>query len=87
MGKPRQIVISDSWGHSGISIEYTKCRRELYFFGWYDSYVGIEGGAMTLCDFLDTLGITLKDVEKSYEEHTKKAKAKKQESEDLPESH
>ena len=51
--------------HSGISIDYIKSRKILDISGWYDTMVGIEGDRIPLADFLNGLGITLKDCEKA----------------------
>ena len=50
---------------SGIEIAYTRSVKDLYFYGWYDTFVGIEGGKIKLECFLKELGITLKDCQKA----------------------
>jgi len=52
--------------HSGVDIQYTKCRRELQIGGWYDDCVGIKPSTIGLGDFLRGLGVTLKDCEKEF---------------------
>lgn len=58
------------WGGkcSGITITYTKSRRCIYASGYYDIFVGIEGGEISLADFLMGLGITLSDCKKALGE-------------------
>lgn len=45
---------------------WTKTAQRLNINGWYDSFVGIEGDEMSLREFFDKLGITLKDCEKAF---------------------
>ena len=68
MSKSPSIEFTDdSGGRSGISITYIKSRKVLAFFGWYDSFVGIQGGSLALKDFFAQLGITKKDALKAFE--------------------
>ena len=48
--------------HSGVCIEYTKSRQELYIDGWYDGCVGIEGRRLSLTALCRALGITAADL-------------------------
>ena len=53
--KQNQVEIGDEY--SGIQVTYCKSRNELSFFGWYDHYVGIEGGTISVPEFMEKLGI------------------------------
>lgn len=46
---------------SGINVTWTPSAQRLDISGWFDSFVGIEGGSMSLREFFDELGITEKD--------------------------
>jgi hypothetical protein len=59
---------------SGIRIGHTKSKRLLAVFGWYDTYVGIEGGQIALEQFLDTLGVSTRDLKKIIKNREKNAK-------------
>lgn len=63
---PKTIYFPDNdiSTRSGIDITYYKSKREIEVRGWYDGFVGIEGGRISLGEFLTQLGITLKDCEK-----------------------
>jgi len=50
-GKQTTIYIGDS-KFSGIDITINKKNRSFYVSGWYDSFVGIEGGEILLDDFI-----------------------------------
>jgi hypothetical protein len=41
-------------------------------YGWYDTYVGIEGGQIALEQFLDTLGVSTRDLKKIIKNREKK---------------
>ena len=73
MSKPKRINFGGT--HSGIDITYIKSKRNLYFRGFYDSMVGIEGGYIPLGAFLDDLGITDTDIRKAREEHKSRQEA------------
>lgn len=51
---------------SGIDVTWTKSSGRIRIGGWYDSIVGIESSDMPLAMFLMKLGITEKDVERSF---------------------
>ena len=57
MAKAKRIDLTPSYGGSGITIEYVKSRDVFYISGWYDSFVGIEGGVLTRAEFEERLGI------------------------------
>lgn len=61
MGNPKTVSLSPENRSSGIRVVYTKSRRTLLFFGWYDNFVGIEGMEMSLADFFQATGITEAD--------------------------
>ena len=65
---PVTIYIPQNAKNSGISITYTKTKKELWISGWYDSMVGIEGQGFTLRGFFEELGISKKDCLKVWEE-------------------
>jgi hypothetical protein len=52
---------------SGITMRWTPSAQRLDVFGWYDSFVGIEGYQMSLIQFFERLGITPKDCAKAFE--------------------
>lgn len=60
------IQVGSQW--SGIDVTYVKHSRTLYVGGWYDSCVGIESKEISLCAFLDDLGITDDDIRKARAE-------------------
>ena len=62
---------------NGISITYTKGRKEFDISGWYDTYVGIQSTTVSLAEFLQEFGITLKDCEKALEKPIKEGPAYK----------
>ena len=64
---PREATAPQS-GHSGIAITWTKTARRIDISGWYDSYVGIHGDAMSLREFFDALGITEKDCKRAWKD-------------------
>jgi hypothetical protein len=70
-----KLILPKNAKHSGIQIEYTKSRKSLYICGWYDSFVGIDGTALTLEQFFKLLGITEKDCAMAFEERRKSAQA------------
>ena len=69
MGMPKKFELGDR--SSGVDVEFVKSRQMLYFRGWFDSFVGIEGGHMTLREFFDKLGIDEKTVKKAFAEKGK----------------
>ena len=58
MAEPKVIQFGDE-SNSGIVIRYIKRRDTLSFFGWYDHFVGIEGGEIPFKYFCKQLGIKL----------------------------
>jgi hypothetical protein len=61
---PKKIYMSESKS-SGLDVTYYKTTRRIEFGGWYDHIVGIEPTEMSLREFLNKLGITLRDCEKA----------------------
>jgi hypothetical protein len=61
-------LTDDKWRFSGITIEWFKTSQRLDIYGYYDTYVGIEGGSLTLRQFFDLFGITEKDCAKAFRE-------------------
>ena len=51
----------------GISIQWTRSAQRLDIGGWYDSFVWLDGGTVSLREFFDRLGITEKDCQKAWE--------------------
>ncbi len=72
MKKRPKIIFGSE--RSGIEITYTKTRKSLYVFGWYDTCTGIEGGEISLEHFLDRLGIPTKDLEAVLQNRKEKQK-------------
>lgn len=66
---PTVLYVTD-WKiqRSGIAIAWTRTSQKISVSGWYDSCVGIEGQDFSLREFLDALGITKRDCEKSFKE-------------------
>jgi hypothetical protein len=58
--QPKKIEIGDS--SSGIQVVYVKSKKRISLFGWYDHYVGIQGGSMPIKEFCEKLNITAKDL-------------------------
>ena len=56
----QSVVVGD--GASGIRVSYTKSRRALELSGWFDHFVGIEGGEVGLAEFLSALGVSDRDL-------------------------
>lgn len=54
-------------GHesSGLSVTWTPSASRLDFGGWFDTFVGIEGGSITLVEFCRALGVTPKQLRKA----------------------
>jgi hypothetical protein len=63
---PKRIYIPQDAQHSGIDVTWTKSAQRIDIGGWYDSCVGLQGGALTLREFFDSLGITEKDCAKAW---------------------
>lgn len=47
----------DRFSTSGIQIEHVKRTGMLHVSGWFDSFVGIQGGSIPVEDFISKLGI------------------------------
>ena len=60
MAQPRKIVVGDK--HEGVAIQFIKSRKVVFVYGWYDTYIGIEGNDIPLEDFCRRLGIQRKDL-------------------------
>lgn len=55
---PRAVDFTDpDWPRSGITIEYVKSKDMFYVSGWYDTYVGIEGTAISREELFSMLGV------------------------------
>jgi hypothetical protein len=54
--------------NSGITVTWTPSASRLDISGYFDEFVGIEGGSFTLSEFFRKLGITEKDVRKAFKE-------------------
>jgi hypothetical protein len=55
VGEPKRIELGGE--HSGIVIEYIKRRDALVMWGYYDTYVGIQGDTLSVDEFCEKLGI------------------------------
>lgn len=66
MSQFRELCLGD--GHNGINVLYARQQRELTVYGWYDEARSLEGGEVSLGDFLRELGITLEDCRKALAE-------------------
>ena len=62
MGEPKTIETGTK--SSGIQVTYTKRRKMISLFGWYDEYIGIAPCEIPLLEFCQKLGITAKDLPK-----------------------
>ena len=58
MSEPRRVEFGTNQS-AGIRIEYIQRRKILYIRGWFDHFVGIEGGEIALVEFCKQLGIRL----------------------------
>jgi DNA-binding transcriptional regulator PaaX len=63
---PRTIKLGND--NTGITITWTPSASRLDISGYFDDFVGIEGGSFTLAEFFKELGITEKDVRKAFKE-------------------
>jgi hypothetical protein len=63
---PRTIKLGND--NTGITITWTPSASRLDINGYFDEFVGIEGGSFTLAEFFKDLGITEKDVRKAFKE-------------------
>ena len=63
---PKTIYLPPDCEGSGISVTWTPSVQRISISGWYDQVVGIEGGHMTLRQFMDKLGITNADCAKAW---------------------
>lgn len=70
MGNPKQVLLSpqDRYTSSGMAVDYVKSRRTLRFFGWYDTFVGIQGESFTLAEFFKQTGISERDCKAAFEQ-------------------
>lgn len=68
---PVKIQLGRDSEFEGIAVEYTKSSQIISIWGWYDSFVGIQGDALPLAEFLAKLGITEKDVTKAFKKASK----------------
>lgn len=51
-------------GREGLKVIYRRGRsKRVYVRGWYDTLVAMEGLDLSLREFCEALGITVKDVE------------------------
>ena len=63
----KMVYFPEDAKRSGISIQWTHSAQRLDIGGWYDSFVGLDGGTVSLREFFDRLGITEKDCQKDWE--------------------
>jgi hypothetical protein len=63
---PRTIKLGND--NTGITITWTPSASRLDISGYFDEFVGIEGGSFTLAEFFKELGITEKDIRKAFKE-------------------
>lgn len=63
---PKTITLGND--NSGIDITWTPSASRLDISGYFDEFVGIEGGSFTLAEFFKELGITEKDARKAFKE-------------------
>ena len=64
---PKTIYIPEDATHSGVSITWTPSAKRIDISGWYDSFVGIAPGSMTLMEFFSKLGIKKKDCLNAFD--------------------
>ncbi len=64
---PNKIYLPNPTEDNGIVIVWKKKEHILSFSGWFDSFVEIEGGAISLEEFFKEIGITKKDCDKAFE--------------------
>ena len=65
---PKSTEYASPWGNSGIKVTWTPTANRLDITGWYDHFVGIEGGSLTLGEFFQRLGITEKHCRRALRE-------------------
>lgn len=63
---PKSLYFHPEYSNSGIEVRWTPSAQRIDISGWYDSFVGIQGGSMNLKEFFDKLGITEKDCKKAF---------------------
>lgn len=66
--KAKQQITFSRYDTNGITLRYIKTREELDFYGWYDHFVGIEGGSISFVEFCKLLGIEAKTLRKAIKE-------------------
>jgi hypothetical protein len=68
MANPKCIEVGE---RSGIKVEYLKSQNRISIFGWYDTYVGIEGFEMDFDEFCEKLGIKKNTLSESKNKKVK----------------
>jgi hypothetical protein len=63
---PRTIKLGND--NTGITITWTPSASRLDISGYFDDFVGIEGGSFTLAEFFKEMGITEKDVKNALKD-------------------
>jgi len=61
----QQLSFHNESKHSGIQVSYVKSKEVLDFFGWYDGFIGIEGGRISFVDLCRSLDIEKKTLKKA----------------------
>jgi len=69
----------------GVEITFTPTAARVDITGWYDQIAGMPTTSLSLKDFLDGLGITLKDCQKALKSQEKKKKSEEFKQETLAE--
>lgn len=59
-------IAESSDGDDGIDITWVASKQRLDIHGWFDGFVGIEGGSITLREFFDRLGIKERDCKRAF---------------------
>lgn len=68
--KAKQRITFSEHDSSGITVSYVKSRESLSIHGWFDHFVGIEGGSISFVEFCKALGVEKKTLMKALEELT-----------------
>ena len=63
---PKNFYLPPNCNSSGIEVRWTKSAQRIDISGWYNSFVGLEGGSLSLKEFFDKLGITEQDCKKAF---------------------
>ncbi len=63
--------VRNKWGSlpsSGVEITWTPSADRIDISGWYDGFVHIQGGSMSLREFFDALGIDMQNCKSAFKE-------------------